>query len=299
MRPMARITPVAEQQLGLVARFQMLDRGVAPSTVDSLLEAGRLVPAARAVYRIPGSPDTSWSRLLAMVLACGPGALLSHRSAAWMWELADAPARHEVSVPRTRRLRARNLVVHESSDLDLAAPGLVHGIPVTGVGRTILDCATHPTVDVELLIDAARRVHHISRTLLPHVVVTHARSGRRGINRMRDLLEVDEMPHSDFERLVWRWLEANDVTGWVRHHCTVAPGHGAVEIDIAWPDLRIALELEGGDHVDRAGVHDNDTGRQNALVLDGWIVLRATYRRWLRHSDAVLREITTALAARR
>lgn len=299
MRPMALITPLAEQQLGLAARYQILDRGVPSPTIDSLLEAGRLAPAARAVYRIPGSPDTPWSRLLATVLACGPGAVLSHRSAAWMWELADAPTRHEVSVPRDRRLRPREVVVHESTDLHLAGRGLVQGVPVTGVGRTILDCATNPSVDVELLIDAARRIHRISRTLLPHVVVTHARSGRRGINRLRSLLEIDEMPHSDFERLVWRWLDAHDVTGWVRHYCTVVPRYGAVEIDIAWPDLRIALELEGADHVDRAGVHDNDTGRQNALVLDGWIVLRTTYRRWLRHSDVLLQEITGALAARR
>lgn len=291
MRPMARIAPLAEQQLGLVARYQLLAEGLRPPSIDSLLEDGRLVPETRAVYRVPGAPDTSWARLLARVLACGPGAVLSHRSAAWLWDLSDAPARHEVSVPRDRRLRGKDVVVHESSDLALAGTGRVHGIPVTGVGRTILDCASQPAVDLELLVDAARRVHRISRTLLPHVVVTHARSGRRGINRMRDLLEIDELPHSDFERLVWRWLGFHGVTGWVRHHTTVVPGYGPAELDVAWPDLRIALELEGGDHVDRAGVHDNDTWRQNALVLEGWLVLRTTYRRWLRRSDVLLRQI--------
>jgi len=298
VRPMSRIAPIAEHQLGLVARHQALARLVPAPSIDSLLASGHLVPAERAVYRVPGAPETPWSRLLAKVLACGPGAVLSHRSAAWLWDLADAPDRHEISVPRDRRLRRTDVVVHESTDLELAGVGAVHGIPVTGVGRTILDCASQPAVDVELLVDGARRIHRISRTLLPHVVVSHARSGRRGIERMRTLLEDDEIPHSDFERLVWRWLDANGVAGWVRHHRLVVPGHGPVEIDVAWPALRIALELEGGDHVDRAGVHDHDTRRQNALVLDGWLVLRTTYRRWLRHSDVVLRELLDAIATR-
>jgi len=298
VRPMSRIAPIAERQLGLVARHQALARRVPAPSIDSLLDAGHLVPAERAVYRVRGAPDTPASRLLAKVLACGPGAVLSHRSAAWLWELAEAPDRHEVSVPRDRRLRRSDVIVHESTDLEFAAVGLVEGIPVTGVGRTILDCAAHPSVDLELLVDAARRTHRISRTLLPHVVVAHARSGRRGIERMRAMLEVDELAHSDFERLVWRWLAAQGVSGWVRHHRLLVPGHGPVELDVAWPDRRIALELEGGDHVDRAAVHDRDTGRQNALVLAGWLVLRTTYRRWLRHSDAVRGEIVDAIESR-
>ncbi|HEX4902196.1 MAG TPA: hypothetical protein VFV42_05250 [Acidimicrobiales bacterium] len=298
MRSSACIAPIAEQQLGLVARHQLLDEGMSASTLDSILASGRLVPIERAVYRVPGAPETPWTRLLAKVLACGPGSMISHRSAAWLWELCDAPVRHEISVPRDRRLRRPDLVVHESTDLQLANPGTVHGVPVTGVGRTILDCAGDPGVDVELLIDAARRVHRISRTLLPHVAVTHARSGRRGINRLRSLLELDDLPHSDFERLVWRWLDDQGVTGWVRHHHLVLPGYGAVEVDVAWPDLCIALELEGGDHIDRSAVHDNDTWRQNRLVLGRWLIVRCTYRRWLREADAVLDEITGAIAVR-
>lgn len=288
--------PLAEAQLGLIARRQLIARGVPVPTIESAVHRRHLLPAARGVYRLPGAPVTAEVRLLAMVLAAGVGALLSHRSAAWLWGLLPAPGRHEVSVPRGRCPRGADLTVHRSSDLHLAIPGSVRGLPVTGVGRTILDCAADPTIDIELLIDAARRVHHISRTLLPSTVVAHARSGRRGIHRLADLLALDEMPHSDFERLVCRWLTDLGIPGWRLHHRIVVPVRGPLEIDIAWPELKVAFELEGADHCDRSTVHDDDTERQNWLVIAGWHVVRTTYRRWVRHTSAVLAELEGALA---
>jgi very-short-patch-repair endonuclease len=288
--------PIAEGQLGLVARRQLIAQGVPGPTVESAVHRRHLLPVVRGVYRLPGAPATADARLLAKVLAAGDGALLSHRSAAWLWDLLPAPTRHEVSVPRRRCPRGADLTVHRSSDLHLAIAGSVRGLPVTGVGRTILDCATDPTIDIELLVDAARRHHEISRTLLPATVVAHARSGRLGIRRLGDLLALDEMPHSDFERLVCRWLTELGITGWRLHHRIVVPVRGPLEIDIAWPDLRVAFELEGADHRDRFLVHDDDTERQNWLTIAGWHVVRTTYRRWVRKTSAVLAELDGALA---
>jgi GNAT superfamily N-acetyltransferase len=296
MRLTTVVAPIAELQLGLVARRQLLRHGVPPTTIDSAVSSGRLRPVHRAVYRLPGAPDGADVRLLAAVLAAGPGAVASHGTAAWLWDLAEPPRKHEISVPRGRRVELPAVEVHESTDLDLAGTGRVRGIPVTGVGRTILDRAGDPACDVGLLVDAARRRHDISRSLLPYVLVTHARSGRRGIERLRSVLEVDGLPASDFERLFARFLEDCGVPGWVMHHRLVLPLFGPVEVDFAWPDRRIALELEGRDHVDRRGVHDRDTERQNHLVLAGWTVLRLTYRRWLRAPDAVLAELLDVLA---
>lgn len=186
--------------------------------------------------------------------------------------------------------------MHESSDLHLAIPGAVRGLPVTGIGRTILDCAADPGIDVELLIDAARRHHQLSRTLLPATVVSHGRPGRTGVRRLGELLALDEVPRSDFERLVCRWLVDVGITGWHLHHRIVVPVRGPVEIDVAWPALLVALELEGGDHRDRATVHDDDTERQNWLLIAGWDVVRTTYRRWVRHTGEVLAELDAALA---
>lgn len=295
MRTLDAAAPIAEHQLGLVTRQQLLAAGVLPDTADEAVRTGRLRRLERNVYRLPGAPERPATRLLAKVLALGDGALLSHATAAWLWDLAPPPRRYEVTVPRGRRRRCTDLIVHESTDLHLAVPGIVDGLPVTGVGRTILDCAGHSSTDVELLVDEARRQHGISRTLLPATLLAHARPGRSGIDRLRSVLATDELPASDFERLFVRWLIAQRVSGWELHHRIAVPGFGPVELDVAWPAQRVALELEGADHWDRRLVHDHDTVRQNALALAGWTILRLTYRRWLQEPTQVLGEIGALL----
>jgi very-short-patch-repair endonuclease len=297
MRLLGIAASIAERQLGLVARRQLTERGVAPTTIDDAVQRGQLLPVHRGVYRLPGTPETAEVRVLARVLAAGAGALLSHRSAAWLWDLLPAPSRHELSVPYPGRARRIGMTVHRSADLGLAIPGRVRGLPVTGVGRTILDCAVDPTIDLELLVDAARRHHGISRTLLPATIAAHARRGRPGIERLRDQVVGTEMPHSDFERLVARWLIDAGITGWTMHHRIVVPGRGPVEIDFSWPEQMVVLELEGCDHRLRSTVHDDDTERQNWITLSGFTVLRTTYKRWLSQTARVRREIEAALAA--
>lgn len=290
------VASIAEGQLGLVAHRQLHQSNVAPSTIHDAVMSGRIKRLERGVSIVPGAPITADVRLLAKVLSAGDHTMLSHRSAAWVRGLvAEAPRIHEISVPRGRRPRTPGLLVHESSDLDLVIPGKVRGLPVTDVGRTILDCARHEDVDLELLVDAARRDYGISRTLLPWVVARHARQGRHGIDRLRMHLVADELPHSDFERLVCRWLRHHDVGGWTLHHHLVIPGFGPVEPDLTWIDRRLILELEGADHRDRQTVHDRDTERQTALYLAGWDVMRLTYRRWLGQTEKVLAEIRSAL----
>jgi very-short-patch-repair endonuclease len=296
MRIVDAAAPIAAQQLGLVTRSQLVERGVSRGAVDRAARDGRLIRIERCVFLVAGAPATAAVRLLAKVLSAGEGAVASHRSAAWLWGLVDdVPGAHEVTVSRGRRPRTTGLIVHEARDLGLVVPGNRGGVPVTDLGRTLLDCAGDPGVNVQLLVDAARRHHHISRTLLPNVVTSHARRGRPGLQRLRRVVADDEMPHSDFERLVARWLGANDIDGWELHHRIVLPHFGPVELDLAWPDRRVAWELEGADHRDRAAVHDRDTRRQNALALAGWHVFRLTYRRWVRQPEGVLGELRSAL----
>lgn len=296
MRLLSLAAPIAERQLGLVAHRQLLRAGATPATIHFATCAGHLLPLERGVSLVPGAPVTPDVRLLAKVLSAGGDAVLSHRSAAWLRGLLNEPPRpHEISVPRGRRPRTPGLRVHSSSDLDLVISGTVRGLPVTDVGRTILDCARFSDVDLDLMVDEARRKHRISRTLLPWVVAQHARPGRHGIERLRNHLTADELPHSNFERLVCRWLSHHGITGWHLHRHLVLDGFGPVEPDITWIEHRLILELEGADHRDRQLVHDHDTERQNALHLAGWAVLRVTYRRWLRNTDGVLAEIRAAL----
>jgi predicted transcriptional regulator of viral defense system len=79
---------------------------------------------------------------MAAVLACGPGAVLSHRSAAALHELrASERLNPEVTVPsRVRHLRL-GIDIHRSTTLTPADTMIVNGIPTTTVARTQLDLA--------------------------------------------------------------------------------------------------------------------------------------------------------------
>ena len=83
----------------------------------------------------------------------------------------------------------------------------------------------------------------------------------------------------------------------VLHHRVVASGRFVAEVDLAYPDLKIAIELDGAVHLDPT-VRERDLAKQNALLLEGWIVLRFTWDRFRRRPDLFIAEIRAALAAR-
>ena len=77
--------------------------------------------------------------LAAALLWAGPGALLSHTTAAYLWRLVDAePKVIHISSPR-RLGRTRGVRVHNPRELE----GTTHrGLPVTTVPRTLLDISS-------------------------------------------------------------------------------------------------------------------------------------------------------------
>ncbi len=86
---------------------------------------------------------------MAAVLACGPGALLSHRSAVALWDLlATSASRVDVTTPaRSGRARRRGILLRRASSLSPADATTIDGIPVTALPRTLLDFATVANAD--------------------------------------------------------------------------------------------------------------------------------------------------------
>lgn len=102
------------------------------------LGAGRLETVHKSVYRLAGVPITWEQRVLAAVLAAGPGSAASHRSVGRLWNLREAEEL-DVSVPEDRRRRLKGVRLHQSGDLGAAALSLRRGIPVTNPLRTLVD----------------------------------------------------------------------------------------------------------------------------------------------------------------
>src|SRR5688500_15571625 len=100
----ATLNAIADRQHGVVSRVQLLGLGLNAQAIKRLIASGRLYPVLRGVYAIGRPQLTRHGRWMAVVLACGPGAVLSHGSAAALWEIGIEDRRNvEVSLPACRR----------------------------------------------------------------------------------------------------------------------------------------------------------------------------------------------------
>ena len=300
----SRLLALAGTQHGHVTAAQCRELGVSRNTVQRLIARGVLTREAPGVYRVAGAPRTWEGRALAAALAAGPGALVSHRSAAYLWGLDGfgPPGRIEVTVARhARPARRSGVVVHESLAMDLADPRRRRGVPVTGPARTFLDVAggtDDPLVALRAL-DETRRLGLATWGELWEALLLHATSGRSGIVLARETLRQRNgrrVPDTEFARLFLRLLDRAGLPE-PESEVEVTVRGSRYRIDCAYVVPRIAIELDGRDHL-RPEVYDGDRARDNRLELEGWLVLRFTWRRFTDRPDEVVAEVRDALERR-
>jgi Transcriptional regulator, AbiEi antitoxin len=135
------IIDLARRQRGLVTSKQLAALGVGRRTLERWVGSGRLWRVHRGVYVAGPQPLTHRGRWLAAVLARGPGAVLSHASAAALWSLTGDRREVDVTAPQGRRgLNDSGIRLHLSK-LAHDEWGTREGIPVTTVARTLFDLA--------------------------------------------------------------------------------------------------------------------------------------------------------------
>jgi very-short-patch-repair endonuclease len=286
---------------GVMTYDQLRRLGVSDWVRRSRIRQGQWVKVANGVVRVGGSPVTWEGRVVTHTLSLGDGTMASHRTAAGLWRLDGFPRRGTVElVVRHDRHPAPggNVVVHRSRDIDLVKPLCVEGIPTTPIGRTLLDLGA--VVDrrkVLLAIDDARRRKLIGWGQLLHVLELHAARGRDGVGTLRRILDehYGEAATTDsaFERLVLVMLVASGLEKPELQHEVRIQGR-RYRIDLAYPDKKVAIELDGQVHRERE-VWESDHVRQNALVNAGWRVLRFTWKQYRESPGSIFREVSHAL----
>lgn len=297
------VAALATRQHALFTDHQAADLGATRSMTRHRLRTGRWMRAGAGVLRLSGAPVTWHSQVLAAVLAAGPGAVASHRTAAALHGLDGCrPGVPEVTVPRGRRYRPTQARAHESTDLALAPVVRIEGIPTTAVARTVLDLgAVLPVRRVHLAVDNARRRRLTDGDELLDTLVAHARRGRRGVGALRAILDEHygeiATPESWSERLLVALLVQAGLQKPVLQHEVVHAGR-RYRLDFAYPDERVAIEYDGRQHAELE-VWEADHPRQNDVVLAGWTILRYTRRMYLREPERIVREVRQALAAAR
>jgi predicted transcriptional regulator of viral defense system len=181
---------LAAEQHGVVGTWQLVILGFTYDVIHDRVEAGHLHRVYRGVYAVGHRRLTLRGRWMAAVLACGPEAVLSHRSAAALWELRPTPSGGgavDVTVPGRRRSGQDGIRVHSVRTLDPADRSEIDGIPVTALHRTLLDYAeVAHRQQLRHAIEAAERRELLDLRKMDDLV---ARSwGRHGLKPLNEAI---------------------------------------------------------------------------------------------------------------
>ena len=179
---------------------------------------------------------------MAATLACGEGAMLSHRSAAALWGFGEEhPDYIEVSVRRHSTPRRPGIRVHDRAGLWDRDIGTWLGIPLTTPVRTFLDLATVTgPKTIERAINEADKLDVIDADALRHALDDHP--GEPGVRPLRRILDEHTFRLSDeeLERLFRPLATAAGLPTPLTKHKV-----DKFEVDFFWPDLGLVVETDG------------------------------------------------------
>jgi very-short-patch-repair endonuclease len=261
----------------VVARWQLLDLGIDAQAIERRVARGLLRRLYQGVYAVGHKAIGQNGGLMAAVLACGRGAVLSHRSAARLWGLMPSYAIFPEVTRRSFHRSRLGIVVHRSS-LRPDEVGEVERIPVTSVPRTLLDIA--PVLDLRALERAwnEMEVRELTDVLsVPQLLERHA--GKRGIAALRRVAAGDEpadRTRNDLEEGFLRLVSAHGLPR-PRMNAVVSLRGRFFEIDALWEVQRLAVELDGGAVHGTRQAARKDRQRDRILLAEGFRTARITW----------------------
>ena len=278
----------------LVDREGVIARSAHPElagAVGRLVRSGELVAVMPGVYAVRARAHERTIRVLALAKR-QPDSVLVGRTAAQLtyWprltgEVVSYALGHKCLIQpgfRGSQRRVPPELVMQRGHVRLTVPAL-----------TALDLCSEVDGD---------GIDHALRTRTATLAEMHRAfelSGGRPGNRDRRLLLLDsrDEPWSTAERLCHRLLRGAGISGWKSNWPVTIEGN-LYYLDVAFPRLRIVIEIDGRIHETDEDLFESDRWRQNALVLDGWLVLRFTWRMLTEYPDKVLARIRQALAVK-
>jgi len=294
--PDRTIGGLAAAQYGLVTRAQLDNVGLGRGAIALRVRHGRLHRVHRGVYLVGHASSLSLARELAAVLAYGPTAVLSHRSAAWLWSLLPVrPEVVEVIVAGRERRPRVGVRPHLTRVLDARERTTKHGVPVTTPARTLLDLAAAASRrDLERAFEEALLRRLVEARALRCLIARRApRQGTRRLRELLDQLAEPALTRSEAERRLLELVRA----GGLPAPRTNARLHG-LEVDMHWPRHRLVLEVDGFAYHSSPGAFERDRRRDAELAAAGVTVVRVTWRQIVTEPKALLARLAQALARR-
>lgn len=275
------IARIAGSQHGVVTLAQLSNAGVSPCAARKRVEKGRLHPVHTGVYAVGHPLLSREGHFMAAVLSCGPGAVLSHCSAAELWGLTPATSREiDVTAPNRRGRIPAGIAAHRDGALRTADRANAHGIPCTTVARTLLDlAATLPRWELRKAAAEAEVLALLDVTKV-RALIRHCR-GRRGVARLR--LCIDELDpstkrtRSELERM---FLALCRRSGLPPPEVNVPLDAAGLRLrpDFLWRDARLIIEADSRQFHGTRSAFELDRHREQRFFAAGWQVVRCTWR---------------------
>lgn len=283
----------------MVSRSQLIELGLEEGAIYLRLRRGRLHRLHSGVYAVGHGAVTRKGRWMAATLASGPGAVLSHRSAADLWGIRPtASSTIDVTIPRKGRSRGRLRRHHKRLAADEVTTRL--GIPVTTVPRTIFDLASVLPVDaVEAALREAEYLRLEDRVSLHDLIARYP--GHRGSRAIRACLarrDEDSVSRirSPLEERFLLFLRRRGLPR-PRLNAWIEVGEKWFQVDCLWPEHRVIVELDGGAaHGTKTAFHA-DRARDRRLQAAGYRVVRITWRQLEDEPEEVAQDLRATLAA--
>lgn len=285
-------------QDGLISRAQAIEAGMSRSAVFRRATSGAWPEVLPGVFRSAQVRLTTAARIRAAAMWAGASGTVSGAAAAWWWSLTDIePLVVEVTVPaaKTRRAPAGvRILRRQLDDRDRAA---LSGIAVTGLPLSAL----HGAVDLgppagPMMLDRAlqRRVSFDDL----HAAYCRQIGSRRSTGARRLMADAGDRAAAESERRFIRLIKKAGIHGWSVNAPMTVMGETFYP-DFCFARERVIVEIDGWAWHHTPKRFQRDRSRQNALVLQGWLVLRFTWFDLVDRPEWVLAQVRAALAARR
>lgn len=261
--PDARIAATATGQHGAISIGQLRESGLSATAVRERLRAGRLHRMHRGVYAVGHVAPSNERRWIAAVLALGDGAVLSHGSAAALWDLLpprDGPV--DVSLPsRDGRRRRRGICIHRPLSLEPEETTRRRGIPVTSPARTLADLRA--SVSARDVRRAVRQADFL------------------GLSTGHDV--ASDRTRSELERRFLRLCRRHRLPEPV-----VNMRIGEMAVDFCWVEQKLVVETDGYKSHRGREAFEGDRARDLRLRMLGYEVLRLSHRQVFDEPERIL-----------
>jgi predicted transcriptional regulator of viral defense system len=275
------VARICHAQYGVITLRQLEEQGLTAQAVHERLLEGRLYRIHQGVYSLTPGAMTQRGMFMAAVLACGPDAVLSHRSAAYLWGLVDGwDEPIDVTAPNRRGRSPDRVAAHRDGSLQPIDRTRLHGVPCTSLARTLLDYAGVARAwELGRAVAQAEVLGVLDWAALRSILRRGRR--RRGVARLR--LVVDSLhpetkrTRGELERLflgmcIRAELPQPEVNIWLD-----VPGGKPLQADFLWRDARLIVEADSREFHDTASAFEYDRKREQRFQAAAWRVSRCTW----------------------